>query len=213
MILSGTGHRPTRLGLTYSYGSANALKNFIISCLQNLLKIEQINGGISGGAQGFDTAYAEAMYDLGIPYEVAVPFEGQDAVWPAEAKLRYKNILDKAKKVTVVNEGGYGKKQFILRDEYMVQQSDKVLAMFDSREEGGTHHTVKYAKTHGKEVINIYHNWRPFMESQAMRRATKIVEYTDATLDKHSKMEPSAKTAMINKKFLELINKPQLIWD
>ncbi len=40
----------------------------------------------------------------------------------------------------------------LIRNEYMVNKSDSVIAVWDGVEEGGTWYTVKYARKNGKTV-------------------------------------------------------------
>ena len=43
-----------------------------------------------------------------------------------------------------------------LRNEYMVDNSDKVIAYFNGEKKGGTYNCIKYAESLNKEIINLY---------------------------------------------------------
>lgn len=155
MILAGTGHRPPRLGLGYTSEDRKKLCDFIKPHLKRL-KPEQV---ISGGAQGFDQALAQTALILGIPYVVAVPFIGQEAKWPDDAKRLYEQILDTARRVVVVCDGGYANWKFATRDRWMVDNSEGLVALYDGSGNSGTAITVDYAVEQGKPVENLWQFW------------------------------------------------------
>ena len=127
--------------------------------------ISEINPDIvmNGGAQGFDQACAEACIELKIPFEVAVPFSGQDSKWPSEARLIYRKILDKASSIHVVCEK-YSTKSFIERDFFMVDWCDSLLCLFDGKKNGGTFHTSSYAESKHKIIYNCWDRWKVYFK-------------------------------------------------
>lgn len=151
-IICGTGHRPPRLGLSYASGDEEFLENFAMVCLLDRLPTKVL----SGMAQGWDMALAKAAVALKIPFVACIPFEGQEKKWPQSSQLRYQNLLDKAEKSVIVCTGGYAASKFWLRDKYMVDNSDMVLALFDGEPVGGTWLTSDYASKQGKSVINVW---------------------------------------------------------
>ena len=157
MILAGTGHRPPRLNLGYDLASRKLLRDFVCGHLI-ALKPSKV---ISGGAQGFDQALAEAALELGIPLVVAAPFEGQEKKWPAEAQRIYRDILSKAT-VEIVCEGGYAGWKFIKRDQWMILNSNSVIALWDGTKSGGTWETVAFAQKLGREIICVWDEWLAF---------------------------------------------------
>jgi uncharacterized phage-like protein YoqJ len=159
MIVAGTGHRPPRLGLTYSTDDHNLLVGFV---RKELAKLEGVNMVLTGGAQGFDQALYAAAWELGIPYTVAVPFVGQEVKWPEDAKRFYQAMLDDAADVVIVCDGGYAGWKFVQRDKWLVDHSDVLWALLDDRpEKSGTRHTVEHAVENNKPVTNL---WERFVE-------------------------------------------------
>lgn len=150
MIFSATGHRPERLG---GYGDDKLL--ILIEIATEYLKKTKPKKVITGGALGWDTAVAIAAIRLKIPHLLAVPFVGQECKWPVPAQQRYNKIKTKSDKVVVVCEGAYSVWKMFERDKYMVDNSDRVLAMFDGGL-SGTYNTVQYANKQGKQVDNLY---------------------------------------------------------
>lgn len=63
----------------------------------------------------------------------------------------------------VVSQNKSHTQAFFERNEYMVDHSDMVIALLDSRDfssaSGGTARTIAYAEQHGKPVITLYARW------------------------------------------------------
>lgn len=157
MIYAGTGHRPPKLGLGYTPEDNRILTEFVVKQLQESVGIGKI---ISGMATGFDQALAHAAILCNIPFIAAVPFEGMEAKWPEDGKKRFDALLQKAEEVVIVSEGGYSNKKFYVRDTWMVDHANGVLALYDESCSGsGTGITVKYAQEKGVRVWNLWNKW------------------------------------------------------
>ncbi len=166
--LAATGHRPPvffeKEKYCYDPKHQKRLIEFAEIQIQETLKENDrtVAGIISGCAQGWDNAVAHAALNLKLPLLAAVPFEGMDAKWPEETKKDFKDILDRATKVVIVSEGGYENKKFFIRDKYMVDNCNLVLACHNGSTEGGTAITVKYANEVKKPIRNCWERWREF---------------------------------------------------
>ena len=155
IIVSGTGHRPNKLG-GYSTHSFTKLVNIAKEWLiEN--KTEYV---ISGMALGWDMALAQASIECDIPLLCAIPFKGQELKWSDEQQLQYKKILRCAFKIVVVCDGEYHPKKMQIRNEWMVDNSNTILAMWDGSA-GGTYNCINYAnKKRNKNIINLYEKWK-----------------------------------------------------
>ncbi len=160
MIICGTGHRPNKIG---GYGDA-AHKKLIRVAEDYLWKLhpEKV---ISGMALGWDTALAEAVLninimqpDMNISLVCAVPFQGQEIMWIPESQIKYKKILGLANEIKYVSPPGYEIYKMQVRNEWMVDNSDMVLAIWDGSK-GGTYNCIQYAKRKNREIINVYEAW------------------------------------------------------
>jgi len=151
MIISGTGHRPSKIG---GFIIPNKTFNYICRTAEEILIRESPTKIITGMALGWDTWLAQIAYKLRIPFIAAVPFAGQDSVWPPQSKKLYAELLELADDVVVVSEGGYSSRNMQRRNEWMVDHSDKVLAVWDGSN-GGTGNCVAYARSIGREIIRI----------------------------------------------------------
>ncbi|WP_272661330.1 SLOG family protein [Providencia sp. PROV089] len=154
MIVAATGHRLNKLG--YDEGS-QFLCDIIAEVYLRSLKPELVYTGM---AIGWDTNIARACVSLKIPFIAAVPFQGQECKWNSEQQAEYKRLILLAKEIVVVCKGEYSLFKMQARNEYMVDRSDTVLAMFN-RSLGGTFNCVRYAKSKKKNIINA---WKAYSE-------------------------------------------------
>lgn len=152
-----TGHRPNKLwGYNYEAPEYIELKQ----TFKKYLKENHVTEGISGMALGVDTIFALAIIELkeeGYPIKLhcAIPCLGQEKMWPQQSQNLYNEILSKADIVKVVTNANYN--QFVMqkRNRYMVDLSDRVLAVWDGSR-GGTGNAVQYAREESKIIDRIY---------------------------------------------------------
>lgn len=150
MIIAFTGHRPDKLG-----GWDNdTVQIEIMRRIEAALAVLKPDKCISGMALGVDQWAALVCIKMKIPFIAAVPFVGQESIWPDKSKELYKKILEKAEQVEIVSEGGYSVGKLQVRNQWMVDNCDMLVAVFDGSK-GGTHNCVKYAEKKGKEVFLI----------------------------------------------------------
>lgn len=118
---------------------------------------------ISGMALGFDLIAAETILELKeikkvkITLECAIPCIGQTDRWNTASKTRYRRVLERADKVTLVSDKSYYTGCFAKRNEFMVNRSDLVVALNFSQS-GGTVSTINYALKKDKAIIVIGDN-------------------------------------------------------
>ncbi len=153
LIIAGTGHRPNKLG-GYSPSVLTRLTDLARASLVRLAP-EQV---ISGGALGWDTALALAALDLDIYLTIALPCDGQDAPWTDASKRQYKEICDRADNVINVCPGAYSAQKMKMRDRWMIDKCDRVLAIWNGTQ-GGTGYTVNYAKSVDRPITNVWNSW------------------------------------------------------
>lgn len=157
MIVAFTGHRPSNPALGGYVTDGNpkyeACYNRIIEALHSLMPSK----AISGMALGVDQWAALACIELDIPFIAAVPFKGQENIWPDESQRQYHEILKKAEEIKIVSEGGYLPMKLHERNRWMVDGADLIIAVWDGTE-GGTGNCVKYATEKGKRIYRINPN-------------------------------------------------------
>lgn len=151
MIVAFTGHRPDKLG---GYKLPNPTYSFVCQQIEKTLKELQPEKVISGMALGVDQWAANIAHKLSIPFIAAVPFIGQEKAWPQPSQKTFNTLIKLAAEVVIVSEGGYAAYKMQVRNEWMVDRCDKLIAIWDGTP-GGTGNCVKYAESKNKEIIFI----------------------------------------------------------
>lgn len=147
-IIAASGHRPHYLphGITighlynHAYGYLRAANPAVV---------------ISGMALGWDTAVAKAALDLNIKLWCAVPFMEQPCRWPTADILLWKDLQKRARAVFIISPR-YSPECFQLRNEWMVDNCDRLLVLWNGVERGGTANCIAYAKSKGKPYKNMW---------------------------------------------------------
>ena len=149
---SVTGHRPSKLANAYPETKAYSVLVELAMYQINKLNCTHI---LTGMAIGWDLAVAQACVNVGISFTACVPLQDQELQWPAETKRYYFELCSKAADVYFVCDPGYAPCKIQMRNQYMVDNSEKVLALWDGSS-GGTANCVEYAKTKNIEIINCW---------------------------------------------------------
>jgi uncharacterized phage-like protein YoqJ len=102
-------------------------------------------------ALGFDQDLAYVSIEMAIPFIAAVPFVGQERIWPQEAKDFYNQLLSVAESIVIVSPGEYSVDKMQARNEWMVDHCSILIACWDGSK-GGTGNCVKYAKEIRREI-------------------------------------------------------------
>lgn len=140
-----TGHRPEKL----TRSEAEIKKDLKMAILQ------AIDDGfvtfITGMARGVDIWAGEIVLQIrqsrpSIHIIAASPYQGFESRWSADWQRRYNAVLEQADLVRFVCKG-YSKACFQIRNEWMVDRSARVIAVYNG-EPGGTRNTIEYAKQH-----------------------------------------------------------------
>ena len=149
-----TGHRPERLDMA---------ENIVLEWLEEQIRTAIDDGYtdfISGMQRGVDLWAAEIvlrireeMKDKEIRLFSAVAFSGMEKLWEEDWQKRYHAILNAADGIAYVSDRP-GKVAFFKRNEWMVDHSGRVIAVYTGST-GGTKATIQYAKRQGKEIIMI----------------------------------------------------------
>jgi uncharacterized phage-like protein YoqJ len=147
--IAATGHRPEKLG-GYSDDVLLRLRHLAIAYLERQSGITE---AISGMALGWDTAWALAAIDCGIPLCAAIPFSGQDSRWPTPSRRQYNTILHNASRIVYVCDPGYAAFKMQRRNEWMISECDLLVALWDGSS-GGTANCIRAAG--GKPIDNLW---------------------------------------------------------
>lgn len=157
-----SGHRPDTLGASYDIDRDPVWLKVRSAVWSELYGAVQCGYDtfISGMALGFDQVVAEEvirlrhrMPDLGIKLVAAVPFVGQEGRWPFESRVRYTQLLLQADDVVTVSPGGFANWKMGVRNQFIVDNSALMVALWNGVEAGGTYNCVRYARQVGREVV------------------------------------------------------------
>lgn len=153
-VVAVTGHRPDKLS-----GYEHAAKLRLQQVAERVLEEARPRSIITGMALGWDQAVAVAAGRCGIPYIAAVPFKGQHEQWPFFAREEYERLLRYAYRVVYVSEPGYAVWKMQRRNEWMVDQCEAVLALWDGSG-GGTANCIQYAAKVQRPMVNVWDQYQ-----------------------------------------------------
>ncbi len=109
-----------------------------------------------GMAMGVDMLAAEILIDKkrensNIKLHATLPCPEQDIKWGEKEKIHYKELLTYADSKTIISPF-YTKTCMLTRNRFMVDNSQRVIAVWNGTMRGGTAYTVRYAKKENKEI-------------------------------------------------------------
>ena len=147
-----TGHRPEKLQMS---------KAVICDALEREIRAAVADGFqtfITGMARGVDIWAAEIVLKLrdegnAVHLIAASHYKGFEKSWSQEWQNRYTTIMATADIVRFVSPA-YDRGCFQRRNEWMVDRSARVIAVFNG-EKGGTKNTIDYAYRNGIPVVFI----------------------------------------------------------
>lgn len=148
MKIAVTGHRPDKLGGYNAFNSFRLLKEHMKSVIVTHTQPTLI----SGCALGIDQLWMEAGLELGVDVIAAIPFKGYDLKWPQRSRDTYAKLLARCKETIHVCEPGYSASKLQKRNEWMVDNSDLLIAYWNGTP-GGTANCVQYASNKGHAVL------------------------------------------------------------
>jgi len=156
-----TGHRPDKLNGYDPKNNKNllwALREEVVGYIEDF----KVNTFISGMALGIDMWSARIVLKLKEIYPhinlvCAVPCLNHTSKWPEQSRKEWQYIVDRCDKFIVITEELYHPYLMQVRNEWMVNNSDYVLAVHDGSE-GGTGNCVDYANKKKKNVLVLNPN-------------------------------------------------------
>ncbi|MGM7720592.1 SLOG family protein [Metabacillus sp. Hm71] len=155
-----TGNRPNKL---YGYDPKSEGNQKLLWKLRdeiiNHIQIHNTDTFITGMALGIDMWAARIVLKLketypGIKLIAAVPCKNQTNKWPENSQKEWKSIIDKCDKVHYVSEEAYTSWCMQIRNEWMVENSKYVIAVWDGTK-GGTANCVNHAHKQNKHITII----------------------------------------------------------
>ena len=167
MTFCVTGNRPQKFPFDYFSGASIQMTAYF-ACLKRVARECLAKGYdtfITGMARGVDLDFAIEIIKLkntyrqyaGVKIIAAVPHRSQAERYDRASKKKYDFVMENAERAIVFSEE-YTPDCFFVRNRFMVDESDLVVAFWNEKNEGGTAYTVNYARKQGKEtnVISLY---------------------------------------------------------
>ena len=155
-----TGHRPESLKwlMNENDNRVTELKSVLSRVIDTAIA-DGYTDFYCGMARGIDTFAAEILIEKmkdnpHINLHAALPCPEQQLGWTEKEKERFNNILHYAKTKTVISPM-YTETCMLSRNRFMVDNSKRVIAVWNGFFRGGTAYTVRYAKKEGKEIYLI----------------------------------------------------------
>lgn len=155
-----TGHRPNKL---HGYDPKTEGNQKMLWKLRdeivNHIETYNVETFISGMALGIDMWAARIVLKLkeiypSIKLVAAVPCKNQTNKWAEKSKKEWNYIIEKCNDVHYVSKEEYTAWCMQKRNEWMVDNSDYVIAVWDGSK-GGTGNCVKYAQKQIKYITTI----------------------------------------------------------
>lgn len=152
-VAAVTGHRPGSLDGDHTCSSR--LWQHIRTTLANAIDQHHIHHLLIGMAIGVDQTAAQVAIDRNINWTACVPFADQPSRWPQPAQQQWWQLLQQADQVIVVSNTGYTPAVMHIRNHWMVDHADMLLAVWDQRNQGGTTSCVQYAQRRQTQIWHI----------------------------------------------------------
>lgn len=157
MKLAFTGHRPQSLPFKFD---SDAFHRLEASLWQEICA--RVDAGYDtfycGAARGMDIVCGEIILALktadhpALRLICAIPFKEQARGWGDLWRAYYNDLLRGADEIVQLCDH-YQPDCYHIRNRYMVDHCDALLAVYDGKGKGGTAYTVNYAQKHGKQVV------------------------------------------------------------
>lgn len=157
-----TGHRPESFQFTRDSDEYYDLEQMIWKEICQLIE-DGCDTFYCGAARGADIMCGEIVLTEKITRYpdvkliCAIPFKEQAKGWGIIWKMQYQELLRGADKIVQLCDG-YEPGCYHIRNRYMVDNSDVLLAVYNGEPKGGTAYTVNYARKKGKRIIIINPN-------------------------------------------------------
>jgi len=158
----GTGDRFV-VGVT-GHRDLGGAEDEVASALRGALEeYQRTHGGrlvvLSAIAAGADSLFAEAAISLGIPLNVALPFEGYEEDFAdGDERERFETLLAAAEQRCTLPYEGRSTEAYASVGRWIVDHSDHLVAVWDgmpARGLGGTGYVVAYARERGHPMTVI----------------------------------------------------------
>ena len=155
---------PRKIYGSYSGSEHTRIYHKLIEVVKRAYK-GGFNHFISGAALGIDTLAAEAVLysiqSLWLPIKLTVALSQKDhgSNWPRPSQQRLRSICHRTAatkgEIITVSAGPFHNGVGNIRNYWMIDRSDAVIAVWENPKKGGTKHAVEYAFKKGLPILLI----------------------------------------------------------
>lgn len=159
MRMALTGHRPERLGYPELDFETSSEWRKVVDWLKEKILELNVTDTYCGMATGCDIAYGIATMELNNEtsvYKINRPKIKLHCILPCKnynRKIKWHKILKEAADEWVELSEEFYKGCDNVRDQYMVDHSDKLFAIWDGNESGGVWSTIKKAQKKNIDIV------------------------------------------------------------
>ena len=130
------GHRPPGLGGYDDNLMADGVRRRLAEILGAKAQMHEDLVVLTGLGLGAEQLAAEAARDTGVPFVAVLPYPDPDSVWPAASMARFRDLVDSASGVVVLqNKAPTSKQQaggaLARRDAWLARHADEAIAVWD----------------------------------------------------------------------------------
>lgn len=167
-VLAMTGYKPHELGLfSDQHPGISIIKYALKKRLTSYIE-EGTRWFIASGQPGVELWASETILELkesfpDIQLGILTPFLEQETRWPESAQSRYHELLSQADFVDSITKRPYeNPSQLRLKNEFIIQKSDGLLALYDEEKSGTPDFYLKPARMRQEQdgypiyIINRY---------------------------------------------------------
>lgn len=150
-----TGHRPNKLKGYKAEDNKELLWRLHTETVRHIEKYD-VDTFINGLALGIDLWSAKIVLKLKEKYPhikliSAIPCRNHPSKWNKESRDLWQEVCDKSDEVVLVTDEDYKPYLMQVRNIWMVDKSEYVIAVWDGTD-GGTGNCVKYARNKEKQI-------------------------------------------------------------
>jgi ribonuclease HI/uncharacterized phage-like protein YoqJ len=153
-----TGLKPTDLGGYNDNPVADRVRRRLTEILAAKRELHPDLTVLTGLGLGAEQLGAEAAAGAGVPYVAVLPFPGLDEVWPAASRLRFAQLLDRARSAITLQHMKPESRQaaggaLARRDAWLARHATEAVAVWDG-EDAAVGRAVRSLRDHlGEEDV------------------------------------------------------------
>lgn len=162
-VIAVTGYKPFELGIFKNdHPGVRCIKKALHRKLTTFVE-DGLEWVIISGQLGVELWAAEVVFEIQVEYPVLklavfTPFLEQEENWKEDNREYYEFILSQADHVDSITKRKYeSPEQFKLKNQFFIEKSDALLAVYDEEKPGSPKYIVETAKKKGE--IENYHSY------------------------------------------------------